>query len=114
MTQIGYPACLDNGAIMERNDSGASVAPTFANNTLIGSLMCGGSSGGGWVVNFGIPPALTGTTSGSGAQSNVLVGVTSWGSTSNAVKQMGASPFLDTNVQALVQAACTAHSDACE
>ena len=114
VTQIGYPGCLDDGAMMERNDSQAFIAPEFASNTVIGSLMCGGSSGGGWFINFGIRPNLTGTSLGSGAQPNMLVGITSWGSTSTAVKHMGSSPVLETNLPVLVKSACDAHPDACE
>lgn len=113
ITQIGYPVCLDNGALMERNDSHGFKSVSNTNNTLIGSLMCGGSSGGPWLVNFGIRPALTATTNGTAPNPNIVVGVTSWGYTSTAVKQQGASPFLSTNIVPLVNAACTAVPAAC-
>ncbi|NOT56813.1 MAG: trypsin-like serine protease [Deltaproteobacteria bacterium] len=106
ITQIGYPVCLDNGQLMERNDSHGFTNLAQVNNTIIGSLMCGGSSGGPWLVNFGIRPALTGTTSGSFAGSNVVVGTTSWGYISTAIKQQGASPFTSTNIVPLLNAAC--------
>ncbi|GAC1663699.1 MAG: trypsin-like serine protease [Steroidobacteraceae bacterium] len=106
VTQIGYPACLDNGEIMERNDSYGFKSASNANNTLIGSLMCGGSSGGPWLANFGAPPSLTGTTAGAFANPNIVIGVTSWGATSTGPKQQGASPFLSTNIAALVGGAC--------
>ena len=113
VTQIGYPACLDNGGIMERNDSQGFKSASNANNTLIGSLMCGGSSGGPWLTTFGAPPTLTGTTSGSAGASNTVVGVTSWGSTSNGPKQQGAAPFLNTNIVALVSGACSSFPANC-
>jgi V8-like Glu-specific endopeptidase len=113
ITQIGYPACLDNGALMERNDSQGFKSAAHTNNTLLGSLMCGGSSGGPWLVNFGRRPTLTGTTSGSSPQVNTVVGVTGWGSTSTGPKQMGASPFLNTNIQNLVTAACNPNPAHC-
>jgi len=113
VTQIGYPVCLDNGALMERNDSQGSKSVSNSNNTVIGTLMCGGSSGGPWLINFGQRPTLTGTTGGSGAEVNTVVGVTSWGSTSNAPKISGASPFLNTNILALVNAACGADPGNC-
>jgi V8-like Glu-specific endopeptidase len=113
ITQTGYPGCLDNGAIMERNDSQGFKSAAHANNTLLGSLMCGGSSGGPWIVNFGKRPTLTSTTSGSSAEQNAVVGVTSWGSTSTGPKQMGASPFLNTNIQSMVTAACNANPAHC-
>ncbi len=106
ITQLGYPACLDNGEIMERNDSHGFKSASNTNNTLIGSLMCGGSSGGPWMTTFGVRPNLTSTTTGTNATPNTVVGVTSWGSTSTGPKQMGASPFLDTNVIALLNGVC--------
>jgi len=113
ITQIGYPVCLDNGAYMERNDSFGVVSGPNSNNTVIGSLMCGGSSGGPWLANFGVRPTLTGTSDGSAATSNVVVGVTSWGYTSNAPKEQGASPFTSNNIVVLVDAACAAVPAAC-
>jgi V8-like Glu-specific endopeptidase len=112
ITQLGYPSCLDNGNFMERNDAQGSVSASMAGNTVIGSLMCPGSSGGPWLINFGLPSALTGTTSGAQASANFVVGTTSWVS-SNAVKDMGASPFTNTNIVALVNAACAATPAAC-
>lgn len=113
LTQLGYPGCLDNGEIMERNDSQGFKSSSHANNTLLGSLMCGGSSGGPWLINLGRRPALTGTTSGNSSQINTVVGVTSWGSTANGPKQQGASPFLNTNIQSMVTAACNANPAHC-
>lgn len=113
VTQIGYPGCLDNAGLMERNDSQGGVDASDANNTIIGSLMCGGSSGGPWILNFGLQPALTGTQFGSAPTPNMVVGVTSWGSTNNAVKWMGASPFRADNVKRLVDSACNDYPAAC-
>ena len=93
VTQLGYPSCLDNANIMARNDSHGFRSASNASNTLIGSLMCGGSSGGPWITTFGRRPALTGTTTGADAVVNTVIGVTSWGSTSNGPKQQGASPI---------------------
>ncbi len=106
ITQIGYPVCLDNGLLMERNDSHGFTNAAQVNNTIIGSLMCGGSSGGPWLVNFGIRPALTGTTAGTASATNVVVGTTSWGYTSTAPKQQGASPFTSGNIVPLLNSAC--------
>lgn len=113
LTQLGYPGCLDNGEIMARNDSQGFKSSSQANNTLLGSLMCGGSSGGPWLINFGRRPTLSGTTSGSSSQINTVVGVTSWGSANNGPKQQGASPFLSTNIQAMVNAACNSNPAHC-
>jgi V8-like Glu-specific endopeptidase len=114
VTQIGYPGCLDDGGMMERNDAQGAIDSAHSDNTVIGSLMCGGSSGGPWLINFGIRPSLTGTSLGSSPIENQIIGVTSWGSTDNAVKWMGASPFLSTNVLPLVNNACKAFPEICK
>jgi V8-like Glu-specific endopeptidase len=113
ITQIGYPVCLDNGGYMERNDSSGVVSAANSNNTVIGSLMCGGSSGGPWLSNFGIRPTIPGTTNGTAPDPNIVVGVTSWGYTSNAPKEQGASPFTSGNIVVLVNTACGAVPGAC-
>jgi V8-like Glu-specific endopeptidase len=113
ITQLGYPVCLDNGFYMERNDSYGFTSSGNSNNTLIGSLMCGGSSGGPWLVNLGLRPSLTGTSAGTAPDPNVVVGVTSWGYTSTSPKQQGASPFTSNNIVPLVNSACTGVPAAC-
>ncbi len=113
ITQLGYPAGLNSAALMERNDSYGYISSSNSNNTVIGSNMNGGSSGGPWVANFGLPAALTGETNGSFPQSNVVIGVTSWGYTSNAPKEQGAAPFTSGNIQVLITAACAATPAAC-
>jgi V8-like Glu-specific endopeptidase len=113
ITQLGYPVALDNGALMERTDSQGFTAASFSNNTVIGSLQTGGSSGGPWVVNLGVAPALNGTSFGTTAAHNIVVGVTSWGYTNTAIKEQGASRFTSANIAALVSAACTATPAAC-
>jgi V8-like Glu-specific endopeptidase len=90
VTQLGYADGLDNGLYMERNDSYGFVSASDSNNTIIGSNMNAGSTGGPWVVNFGLPPTLTGETNGSPAGPNVVVGVMSWDYTSTAPKEVGA------------------------
>ena len=114
ISQLGYPVALDGGLLMERTDSQGYVAPSLASNTVIGSLQTGGSSGGPWLVNLGMPPSLSGTGFGTAAAHNTVVGVTSWGYTSTLVKQQGASPFLSTNIVTLVNTACTAAPAACQ
>jgi V8-like Glu-specific endopeptidase len=114
ITQLGYPVCLDNGGLMQRNDAQGMVSSGNRDNTVIGSLMCGGSSGGPWIANFGIPPRLTDTVQGQFSAPNVIVGVTSWGTTDPNVKQQGASPFLSSNIDFLVKAACKEFPDACK
>ena len=114
VSQIGYPLCLDNGTRMERNDSQGFVSAVNSSNTIIGSLMCGGSSGGPWLNNFGIRPTLTGTGNGTAFNPNIVVGVTSWGYINNAVKQQGASPFTNNNIVSLVNSACNSVPLACQ
>ncbi len=113
VTQLGYPGCLDNGSLMQRNDAQAATSASNRDNSVFGSLMCGGSSGGPWIANFGVRPALTETVNGIFAHTNVVIGVTSWGATDNRVKQQGASPLLTSNVDFLVRAACKEYPDAC-
>ncbi|MGH6841638.1 MAG: trypsin-like serine peptidase [Methylocella sp.] len=107
VAQLGYPAALDSGQVMERTDSQGETDPSSSNNTIIGSLQTGGSSGGPWVANLGSPPVLSGISNGTGAASNTIVGVTSWGYIDTAVKEQGASPFTTTNITVLVNDVCT-------
>ncbi len=113
ISQLGYPVALDNGALMERTDSQGFTSASLSNNTVMGSLQTGGSSGGPWVVNLGIAPSLNGTSFGTAANHNVVVGVTSWGYVSTAIKQQGASRFTTGNITVLVNTACTATPAAC-
>ena len=113
IAQLGYPVALDGGLIMERTDSQGFVAGALSNNTIIGSLMTGGSSGGPWLVNLGMRPSLSGISFGSAAVHNVVVGATSWGYTNSAIKQQGASPFTSGNIVVLVNAVCSATPAAC-
>jgi V8-like Glu-specific endopeptidase len=114
ITQLGYPGDLDGATHMERNDSQGYVSASNSSNTIIGSLMTGGSSGGPWIVNFGTAPILTGGDAfGAFSEYNVLVGVTSWGFTDLTVKQMGAAPFTSANILALYNIACDLTPKAC-
>jgi V8-like Glu-specific endopeptidase len=114
ITQLGYPVDLDGGLLMQRNDSQGFVYAAYSNNTIIGSLMTGGSSGGPWTVNLGMPPTLSGgDTFGTSAGYSVAVGVTGWGYTSLSVKQMGASPFTSGNIVPLLSTVCGATPGAC-
>jgi hypothetical protein len=109
ITQLGYPVSHDRGVMMQRNDSvGIATGKDVSYNTLIGSRMTGGSSGGPWIVNFGQKAKLSyGTHVGHAAKSNVVMGVTSWGYTDDAYKIMGASPFTSQNIVPLVKKACS-------
>ena len=114
ITQLGYPVALDGGLRMERNDSlGYNAGSGFSNNTVIGSLMTGGSSGGPWLVNFGVDPSLSGISHGSMAAKDIVVGVTSWGYIDATVKEMGAAPFTSGNIVVLVNFICSNFAAAC-
>jgi hypothetical protein len=110
-TQLGYPVSHDSGTIMQRTDSQAFVSG-MVGNSVWGSRQTGGSSGGPEVANLGIVGSLS-TPLGSEASANIVVGVTSWGYVSSAIKQQGASPFTSTNIVPLVNAACAASNPAC-
>lgn len=107
ITQLGYPVGLDWGLFMERNDSYGYVDGSLSYNTIIGSLMTGGSSGGPWLVNHGIRPYLNGTTPGYASDPEVVVGVTSWGYTDPSIKEQGAAPFTSGNITVLVGVGCS-------
>lgn len=114
ITQIGYPAGLDNAALMERNDSYGYKAATLSNNTIIGSNMNGGSSGGPWVVNFGYASLpLTGETAGNYSLPNIIMGVTSWGYTNFDVKEQGASAFTSYNIVPILNVVCAGSNPRC-
>ncbi len=110
ITQLGYPTALDSGGVMERTDSYGFTSATMSFNTIIGSQQSGGASGGPWLVNFGVRPAITGSDGvlGSEANSNCVVGVAGWAYTGSGapMRRMGASPFLSINIKALMDNAC--------
>lgn len=61
ITQLGYPANVDGGIQMERNDAVGIITAEGEKGgtlwtTLIGSALQEGASGGPWFVNFGAPP----------------------------------------------------------
>lgn len=100
ITQLGYPVAFDEGYQMQRNNSfGKFVSQRSKNrrtlyNTVLGSALTGGASGGPWLVNFGTEPSISSNaSSGSQADRNVIVGVTSWGYTTVGVNIQGASWF---------------------
>ncbi|QTR50019.1 trypsin-like serine peptidase [Candidatus Thiothrix anitrata] len=115
ITQLGYPGSHDGGQKMQRTDAEAYVASTSVNNSIMGSRQTGGSSGGPWLVNFGERASLSGTSVGSEANTNAVVGTTSWGYTSTTPKAQGASPFTSNNIVKLVAAVCpTSSSPGCK
>jgi hypothetical protein len=94
---LGYPYNMDFGTIMQRADG-----PTFlttvgrARQMWQGNNFTGGSSGGPWVANFGYSNATLndGAVPGTASNLNVVVGVTSWGSSDpNMIKDNYSSQF---------------------
>ncbi len=119
---------------MERTDGiGSYWTSGGLKNTVLGSAMTGGSSGGPWLVNFGAVPVLSSAASlGNASAPQTVVGVTSWGYTTVGDNTQGASWFgqntqfpnasyLDShnvnrgagNIGSLVAAACTANYNNC-
>ncbi|MBD2435805.1 serine protease [Nostoc sp. FACHB-110] len=82
LTTTGYPGLLDSGSILQRTD-GPSYLTTVSGAKQIyqGSNLTGGASGGAWIANFGYqnPVFSGGANAGNSSLSNVVVGVTSWG-----------------------------------
>lgn len=97
ITQLGYPGGLDNGFLMQRNDSQAQYLGTGTGssplNLVFGSRMNGGSSGGPQLVNFGTPPTATGAPVGAAPNFNVVQSTTSWGYNTSSIKIQGSSTF---------------------
>jgi V8-like Glu-specific endopeptidase len=114
ITQLGYPVSADSGLMMQRTDSQGFVSSSNSNCTVWGSRQTGGSSGGPEVANFGVAAELSGTAYGTYSNYNYVIGVTSWGSTTDTVKQEGASSFTSGNVQYLVNQACAAYPANCK
>lgn len=97
ITTLGYPGLLDNGGILQRTDGPAYLTTiSRAGQIYQGSNLTGGSSGGPWIANFGYgnPSYSSGASAGKAAINNVIVGVTSWGSSDpNVAKDNYASQF---------------------
>jgi V8-like Glu-specific endopeptidase len=118
ITELGYPAAFDGGEQMIRTDSlGYQDVPS---NVIIGTDQTGGSSGGPWLVNFGISPSSTSTPPIDNL-SNTVMATTSWGYTSSSIKVQGASRFAEnsifnagsSNIEVLVNEACTTYPSNC-
>ena len=107
---IGYPGSFDNGNIMHQVDTGDGAAAQ--NNTVLyGSDMTGGSSGGGWIQNFG--EKADGQPDAVDDEFNTLVGITSYGFVSSEPKVQGSS-ILNNDFVDLYNAGCDRDPDNCE
>jgi hypothetical protein len=119
LTQLGYPVAFEGGYKMIRTDSLGYQADPY--NVIIGSNQTGGSSGGPWLQNFGLRPATT-TSTPSFDDDDRVSAVTSWGYVSSSIKVQGASRFANnpafpapgnTNIDALISAACSSSPANC-
>lgn len=138
ITELGYPAAFDNGWQMQRSNSFGrfiswkgfqTTTRKQLLSTQLGTAQTGGSSGGPWLVNFGTRPLIDPTKASLGNQSdsNIVVGVTSYGYIDNGLNVQGASYFGQNteyplanyggygagNIAALMQTMCTGDPDAC-
>jgi V8-like Glu-specific endopeptidase len=108
-TLLGYPVNLDFGQKMHQ-----VTAQSFAfggNNTVLyGSDMRGGSSGGPWVQNFGIP--AVGQVDGLERGENRIIGVTSFGPVAIGPLYQGSSILNDSFI-AILNRACSRRSGNC-
>lgn len=98
---LGYPVDFSSGARMHEVASGRCT--TGGNNSeRYGSDMRGGSSGGPWVQDFGVP--ASGQTVGPSGP-NLIVGVTSYANVSTDPKYQGSS-IPDANFTNLLTVIC--------
>lgn len=121
ITQLGYPRRFDDGLKMIRTDSMGFMCWS-CNLLRIGSDMTQGSSGGPWLLNFGIKPE-TDVPAGQQDRSNLLIGVTGWGYLDEqdlGIKIMGASRFgtnarypTKANITDLIDTACATYPGKC-
>jgi V8-like Glu-specific endopeptidase len=98
---LGYPANLDNGERMHQVIAGNGPIVT-PNNVIYGSDMLGGSDGGPWIQNFGVPSV--GQTGGLNSAFNKVVGVTSWGLSEDRLAEGSSIP--DANFTSIISAIC--------
>jgi V8-like Glu-specific endopeptidase len=107
--KIGYPGNHDSAQIMHQVDS-ADFKSGGQNTRLYGSDMRGGSSGGAWVMNFGVKAA--GQTGGLQPWPNRIVGVTSYGFVATGPKVQGSS-ILNQEFLTILNMACAHRAGNC-
>jgi V8-like Glu-specific endopeptidase len=101
---IGYPCNL--GSCNEMIQVSAQAFSNAANNTVTyGSNMRGGSSGGPWIMNFGLQPSCSEGCGGSDTGYNRIIGVTSYGPVATDPLYQGAS-ILDSRWTSLWTSSC--------
>ena len=100
---LGYPVGFSGGARMHQVASGRCYSGG-SNTERYGSDMRGGSSGGPWVMDFGIP--ANGQTVSNPSGPNLIVGITSYTSTSTSPKYEGSS-IPDSRFESVLNAVCS-------
>ncbi|MQA28459.1 MAG: hypothetical protein GEU82_01285 [Luteitalea sp.] len=108
-TKLGYPCNIDACQKMHQEISG-SFRTAAPNNVEYGSHSRGGSSGGPWIQNFGVPG--DGQTGGVNPGTNRVVGITSYGYVATDPKVQGAS-ILDNRWVKLLNRVCANRAGNC-
>lgn len=104
---LGYPVGHDGGQVMHQCTAGHARGYPLKNEAY-GCDMTGGSSGGPWVQNFGVPSAGQAAPAGP-----VVVGVTSWGKTAPANFWVLVSSTPDGKFAQLFNGACANQGGNC-
>jgi V8-like Glu-specific endopeptidase len=100
-TMLGYPTNLDRGLRMQINS--AFTFGAGGNNTYVyGNAMRGGSSGGPWIMDYGVAPNSNPSIP---SGFNYLIAVTSYGPIATEPKYQGASN-LDSRFLSLLSVVC--------
>lgn len=106
---LGYPVGFSNGQRMHQ--VAAARCTSGGNNTeRYGSDMRGGSSGGPWVQDFGVPAA--GQTVSSPFGPNLIVGINSYANVSTDPKYVGSS-IPDSRFESVLNDACANRAGNC-
>lgn len=108
-TMLGYPGNLDSGEKMHQVTA-ESFRTNGSNTVIYGSDMRGGSSGGPWVMNFGVP--ANGQTNGRERGENRVIGVTSYIPTAIGPLYSGSS-ILNNSFINILNTACGRRSGNC-
>jgi V8-like Glu-specific endopeptidase len=106
VTMLGFPGNFDNSQKIHQVTAQA-FRSTSSNTVEYGSDMGGGSSGGPWIQNFGVPADGQGATG-----TNRIVGVTSYGPINPSVQYLGSS-VLDTRFTTILNRICQTRAGNC-
>lgn len=118
ITEMGYPANLDGGSVMQQTNSEVR-ARDFGNPIgvvgEIGSAQSGGSSGGPWVQNFGVAPSgLVPIGSNLFTEPLSVVAVKSYGDGNHNAWQYGGASILNSVFVEIWDTACAWQDGNCD